>query len=120
MQRFSWLWLRSSTGPNVLIVLTCSSFPFFREDTGRTRTAVFRALQARASPLGHGVTLNEPSPREESNLCARVRSPELSSAELRRQVGRLPAPERVSRSALPEIVGAAGAVESGRCCGSSS
>ena len=43
--------------PNVLIVLICSSFHRRRvvgRDTGRTRTAV-RALQARASPLGHGV-----------------------------------------------------------------
>jgi Polyketide cyclase / dehydrase and lipid transport len=38
--------------------------------------------------------VNHESPREDSNLCARGRSPELLSAELRRQVGRLPAPER--------------------------
>ena len=75
MQRSSCLRLRSSTGPNVLIFIAAHP-PLLvvvsarhRADSNRRR----RALQARASPLGHGVQ----SPREESNLCLRVRSPVL-------------------------------------------
>src|SRR5438445_42227 len=57
-----------------------------RDDTGRGRTAVSRvagACLAARPRCREGL-------REESNLCARVRSPLLSSAELRRQGGGFP------------------------------
>ena len=55
--------------------------PALTRDTGRTRTAVPRFAGARLAARPRCQ-----SPREESNLCARGRSPLLLSAELRRRV----------------------------------
>ena len=84
-------------------------------DTGRTRTAVARFAGAR---LAARPRCRE-GPREESNLCARVRSPVLFQLSYGGRVRSPGGPPRGGDS-LPVVVGASGAVESCRYCDSSS
>src|ERR1019366_7460374 len=99
MHVFSCLRLRSSTGPNVVMLLIYYLLSHFFS---------FSFL----------LDVSE-SPRKESNLRARVRSPVLCPLSYR---GRLEGigPPGLRHSAHSLVMVSSGAVKSGRCCGSSS